>query len=128
MKVKTSVAGLGKATLGAAPCLALGRRISNVECGLAYAARAIQTGNASGLVQGLEVASRFSVEVESLMPKEAAEARAIKSAAESIGRDLKKKKKVSSAQAEKILIRIRGLAKRTVGLHERAQKHCGGSR
>lgn len=114
--------------LAAGACLTLGRRISNVECGLAYAARAIQTGNAAGLVQGLEVASRFSKEVEDLLPKAAGDARAIKTAAESIDRDLRKRKKVSGEEAAKVLSRIRTLAKKVEGLHEEARKHCGGSR
>lgn len=128
MKVKANVKGSAKRRLAAGTCLALGRRISNIECGLAYAARAIMAGNASGLVQGLEVASRFSKEVEDLLPQATGEARAIKTASESIDRDLKKKKKISSEEAGKVLIKVRELAKKAEGLHERARKHCGGAK
>lgn len=125
MHVKVKTPGAMK-RLAAGSCLTLGRRISNVECGLAYAARAIQTGNASELVQGLDVAARFSKEVEDLLPRAAGEARAIKTAAESIDRDLRKQKKVSADVAGKVLSRIRTLAKKVEGLHEEARKHCGG--
>jgi glycine cleavage system aminomethyltransferase T len=126
MYLKANISGSRKGLSGDA-CLTLGRRIANVECGLAHAARAIQTGNAAGLVQGLEVAARFSKEVEDLLPQAASEARAIKTAAETIDRDLRKKKKVSGEEAGKVLARLRGLAKKLEALHAGARKHCGGA-
>lgn len=127
MHVKVKMSG-GMKRLAAGSCLSLGRRISNVECGLAYAAQAVQAGNAVGLVAGLEVASRFSKEVEDLLPRAAGGARAIKIAAKSIDRDLRKKKKVSGEESGKVLSRIRALAKRVGELHEEARKQCGGQK
>lgn len=125
MKLKLSGSRKG---LAPGECLTLGRRISNIEYGLAWAAASIQTGNAAGLVKGLEVASLFSKEVESLLPQAAGELRAIKTATESMGRDLRKKKKVSSEEAGKVLSRIRALARKMEGLDGQARKHCGGSK
>lgn len=128
MIVKTSLGAAAVRKLRADACLTLGRRISNIECGLAHAARAIQDADAKGLVQGLQVASRFAKEVETLIPSRAKQAREIKNAAEKIDQELRAKKKVSSAESAKVLEKIRVLAVKTNELHQAAQKHCGGGK
>lgn len=125
MKLKLSGSRKG---LAPGACLTIGRRISSVECGLSLSARALQMGHASDLVLGLAVVSRFAKEVEDLLPQAAGEARAIKTAAASMDRDLRKKKKVSGEEAGKALARLRTLAKKVEGLHEQARKHCGGTK
>lgn len=126
MKFKANLGRAGAAKLRSDACLALGRRISNLQCGLATAARSIQQGDAAGLLQGLSVASRFSQDVERLMPRSAGEARSILTAAQSIDRELRAKKKVSAQESAKILERIRNLAKKADALQDSADKACGG--
>lgn len=128
MIVKTSLGRAAVQKLRADACLSLGRRISNIECGLAHAARAVQDANAKGLVDGLKVASRFAKEVETLLPQKASMARAIKSSVEAIDADLRKKRKVSSKESAKVLDKLRDIARKTLELQAAAEKHCGGGK
>ena len=128
MKLKANLGRAGAAKLRSEACLALGRRISNLQCGLATAARAVQQGDAAGLLQGLSVASRFSQDIERLMPRGAPDARSILTAANSIDRELRSKKKVSAQESAKLLERIRNLAKKADALQSSADKACGGGK
>ncbi len=128
MKLKPNLGRAAGRTLRAGACLALGRRISSLQCGLATAARSIQQADAAGILQGLSVAARFSQDIERLMPRSAGEARSILSAAQSIDRELRSKKKVSAQESAKLLERIRGLAKKADSLQDSADKACGGGK
>lgn len=129
MIVKTSLGKDAVRTLRTNSCMMLGRRLANMECGLGVAARGVQSGGtvgASNLVQGLRLASRFAKDVGDLFPEKARAAWDIKKAAEKIDAEVMAKKKISSPEAAKILVRIVALHDKTKALVAAATRHCGG--
>lgn len=80
-------------------CLSVGRALARTECGLAYAARAIQKGQAADLEMGLNTVKGSVRQVAQMMPQGGAAARKILGSVTTMSRDLRKEKKLSKSKA-----------------------------
>lgn len=90
-------------------CLSIGRAIARTECGLAYAARAIQNGRAQDFQMGLNTV-RVSVRyVGEIMPAGSPATRKIVSSISSMDREFRNKGKISKAKAGEMFRKLQEL-------------------
>lgn len=89
-------------------CLSIGRAIARTECGLAYAARALQKGNAQDLQMGLNTV-RISIRlVSQTLPEGSSASRKILSQVDAMDRSLRKGK-ISKAKSGDMFRTLQGL-------------------
>lgn len=122
MAKKTS----GGMTPGA--CLNLGREITRMACGIAFAVRAVERGDSAELRVGLETASRFAGNVEKLLPSGRKAAKAVRTEAAAIGRTIaeaaKKRRRIQKEGSAAMLERLRGMGKRAEELFSESSGRC----
>lgn len=99
----------GAAALTGVRCLSIGRALARTECGLAYAARAIQKGHAVDLQMGLNTVKGSVRQVAQMMPQGGSAARKILSAVTTMDRDLRREKKLSKSKAAGMFQKLQDL-------------------
>jgi hypothetical protein len=125
MKVKSRVE-IGKKGVTASPgrCLRIGKAVTTLKCGLAYAGNSIRKGDALGISMGLDTVAETVAEAEGLMPKENAIFRSIKAGVLGLAKELKPGKRISKKGATDMLTRVRELGTKVDRLYSEGAKDC----
>ena len=105
-------------------CLRIGKSVSTLRCGLAYAGNSIMKGDAVGIGMGLDTVAKTAMETEVLMPQGKAAVRSIASTAVELMKQLKAGKKISKKDATGMLRRIQDLGKKVNELYAKGAKDC----
>lgn len=105
-------------------CLRIGKSVTTLRCGLAYAGNSIMKGDAVGIGMGLQTVARTAKETEALMPKGKTVVRSIGATAVELMKQLQAGKKVSKKAATEMLSKIQGLGKKVNQLYSQSAKDC----
>lgn len=105
-------------------CLRIGKSVTTLRCGLAYAGNSIMKGDAVGIGMGLDTVAKTAMETEVLMPNGKMIVRSIASTAVELMKELKVGKKISKKAAAGMLSKIQGLGKKVNELYSRGAKDC----
>lgn len=117
MKVKASVQ-MGKKGEGLpGRCLKIGKVITTLQCGFAYAGNAIMKGDGSGVLMGLGTVSEVIKDAEALISGGKSQIRSIKAGILELTKELKPGTKLSKKAAADVLIRVRKLSQETNRLY-----------
>jgi len=125
MKVSGKVQiGKKDAMTSSGRCLRIGKSVTTLRCGLAYAGNSIMKGDAVGIGMGLDTVAKTAMETEVLMPKGKAIVREIGMAVVGLMKELRVGKKISKKAAAKMLSRIQNLGKSVDQLYSQSAKDC----
>ncbi len=108
-------------------CLSVGRVLARTECGLAFAARAIQSGKGEDLQIGLNTVKTGVQQVTQMMPQGAQISRRILGQVNSMDRELRKGR-ISKAQATKMIRSLQELKLDVDRLFATGAKACPGGK
>lgn len=110
-------------------CLDLGREVTRVACGVAYAARGVERGDSAQLRLGLSTVVKFSKGLEELLPAGAKAVRGIRKDAvaieKSVADAVRKGKRVSRKDSFGMLKKLRAMGKTVEGLFLQGESLCG---
>lgn len=105
-------------------CLRVGKVITTLQCGFAYAGNSIMKGDGSGILMGIGTVSEVIKDAESLMSGNKALIRSIRDGVLELAKELKPGTKVSKKAAAGILIKVRKLSQDANRLYSESAKDC----